>query len=305
MGSGSWDPSSYSNYKTSYSSKSTSAIFQDSSLDAKMDPKGLVFRESRDSDAHPNSVAIMVMLDVTGSMGSIPEYLIRHKLGDLMETLIAHKVPDAHVLFGAIGDQSFDDYPIQVGQFEAGTDELNLWLSKIVLERGGGGDSMETYPFAWLIGARHTSIDCFEKRNQKGFLFTIGDEAPHITLYADSLEKFLGYPEGRNIDTAELLQEVQRSYNVYHLHIQEGSYRDRPEVIEPWRKLLGERLILVEDKNTVAETIATIVAVLNGANLSAVTNTFDSSTALAVTNAVTPYVNSLVNINKDSKVVTL
>jgi hypothetical protein len=37
-----------------------------------MNPFGVAQRESRDSDAHPQSLAIAVIFDVTGSMGSIP-----------------------------------------------------------------------------------------------------------------------------------------------------------------------------------------------------------------------------------------
>ncbi len=37
-----------------------------------LDPKGVKFRESRDSDAHPRSNAISVLFDETGSMGGIP-----------------------------------------------------------------------------------------------------------------------------------------------------------------------------------------------------------------------------------------
>ncbi|MFZ1474204.1 MAG: hypothetical protein WAV79_14880, partial [Anaerolineae bacterium] len=39
-----------------------------------MNPFGKM-RESRDSDQHPDSVAIAVLFDVTGSMGSVPRVL--------------------------------------------------------------------------------------------------------------------------------------------------------------------------------------------------------------------------------------
>ena len=49
-------------------------------------------------------------------------------------------------------------------------------LARFFLERGGGGQQTESYELAAYFMARHTSIDCFEKRGEKGYLFLIGDE---------------------------------------------------------------------------------------------------------------------------------
>lgn len=291
MGNSRWSNDAYNHLKANYSTKSTAQVFGSRSIDKDMSPKGVQFRESRDSFEHPESLAIGVFLDETGSMGSIPEMLVRHKLGNLMNTLIAHGVPDAHVLFGGIGDQYSDRSPLQVGQFEAGTDELNRWLTKIFLEGNGGGQSMESYSLAWLFSARHTSIDCFEKRNQKGFLFTIGDEGVHKMLEKDFLTDLLGYSFYEDITADQLLAEAQRTYHVFHLHVTETSTGSSRSIIDGWRKLLQERLILVEDYNNIAEIIASTVAVVMGADLKKVVAAFDTTTAKQVSNA-------LVQINK-------
>src|SRR5215475_7234734 len=41
----------------------------------KMSPRGVKVRESRDSDAHPESHAVAVLFDVTGSMRQVPRVL--------------------------------------------------------------------------------------------------------------------------------------------------------------------------------------------------------------------------------------
>ena len=46
-----------------------------------MDPSKAQLRESRDSKEHPLSVPIILALDVTGSMGEIPHYLIKDEIG--------------------------------------------------------------------------------------------------------------------------------------------------------------------------------------------------------------------------------
>ena len=285
MGYTSWSSDAYSHLKTSYSGKSADQIFS-SGMNPTMDPKGLVFRESRDSDAHPNSIAIAVFLDVTGSMGQIPEMLIRHKLGSLMDTLLAHGVEDPQVMFSAIGDHHTDRVPLQIGQFESGTDELNDCLSKVYIEGGGGGQNMESYLLAWLVAGRHTSIDCFEKRGNKGFLFTIGDEKNWDSVAAPRLKELMGYAQTDPITDAQVLAQAQRMYHVFHIHINETGYKDNPDVIGYWKKLLGERALILDQHMAVAELIASTVAVINGANLDKVAAEFDDATAKSVKNAL-------------------
>lgn len=293
MGYTKWSSDAYNFLKSSRSKSSLDDIFTNNAkgqASNRMLPYGIKFRESRDSDAHPDSLSIAVFLDVTGSMGRIPEILVREKLGALMNTLINHGIEHPQILFGAIGDHVSDRYPLQVGQFESGTNELDMWLTEIYLEGGGGGQHMESYLLAWLFCARHTSCDCFEKRGKKSFLFTIGDEASWNKLSSDDLKKIFGYPEASPVTDQQLLEEVQRSYHVFHIHINEASYKNNPTVLGYWKKLLGERLIILNDYNAVAETIASTVAVIHGVEISSLLSSFDEKTANTVKQA-------LVNIN--------
>lgn len=285
MGYGTWSDDAYSHLKKDYSTKTADDIFS-SAAKEDMLPKGVDVRESRDSDEHPDSLAVMVFLDVTGSMGRIPEIIVKEKLGALMTTIIDNGVEHPQILFGAIGDHISDSTPLQVGQFESATEELDKWLTSIFIERGGGGQNMESYLLAWLFAGRHTSIDCFEKRNAKGFLFTIGDEKSWPNVNARALQEMMGYPQSDDVTAEQLLEEAQRLYNVYHIHINETGYRDDPEVLGYWRKMLGERLIVLNDYNAVCETIATLIAVQHGVDLANVVSKFDSRTADTVSNAL-------------------
>jgi hypothetical protein len=87
---------------------------------------------------------------------------------------------------------------------------LNHWLSSIYVEGYGGGQDRESYLQAWLVAGRHSSIDCYEKRNQKGFLFTIGDEASWDTLDAIRLKSIMGYNQSENLTDKQLLAEAQK-----------------------------------------------------------------------------------------------
>ncbi len=307
MGYTDWSSDAYKHLKKSYSTKSRGDIFKNTksrTLNKDLNPFGLKFRESRDSVAHPNSLAISVNLDVTGSMGVIPEQLIRHKLGALMETLIDHDIEDPQIMFSAIGDHISDRCPLQVSQFESGTDELNDALSKIFIEGGGGGQCMESYLMSWLIGGRHTSIDCFEKRGVKGFLFTIGDEKSWHELDADWLKSTMGYTQAETLSAKDLLAEAQRMYHVFHIHVNETGYKDSPEVIGYWKDLLGERALILDNHESLAELIASTVAVISGIDLGRLTSGFDAKTATSVKNALVN-ISSVGKVGKDSGIITL
>jgi hypothetical protein len=287
MGHGSWSSDAYSTLSSTkgYAHKDADEIFaKDANSD--MLPNGITVRESRDSDDHPESLAVMIFLDVTGSMGRIPENVVKNELKTLMDVIIENGVLHPQVLFGAIGDHHSDRVPLQLGQFESSTDLLDKWLTGVFIEGNGGGQCMESYLLAWLVAGRHTSIDCFEKRNEKGFLFTIGDEKSWDSVSAKKLKDLFGYGQADDVTDSQLLEEAQRLYNVYHIHVNEASYKDDPIVLGYWRKMLGERLIVLNDYHAICATIATLIACQHGADMKTVTDKLDPAIAATVTTAL-------------------
>jgi len=274
----------YVDLQRTYAAQPQAQVFKNRQLDPTMDPKGLTFRECRDSDVLKNSFPIIIGLDETGSMGSIPENLIKNKLGKLMNVLIGNGVSDAEICFLGIGDHYTDESPLQVGQFETDTDALDKCLTSIHLEGHGGGNGGESYGLAWLFGARHTSTDSFEKRSIKGFIFTIGDEWVHQTIEAPFLKDYMGYKEATDVSIVDLLEEAKKTYNVFHIHCNDGSYTS--SVSDKWKGLLKENLIIVDDSDTIAEVIASTVAVINGADMKTLLASFDSKTASSVSQAL-------------------
>lgn len=245
-----------------YFSKSVNEIFeqnQKQEIHESMNPKTITIREARDSANHPNSVPIILALDVTGSMQRIPHYLVKDGLPHIMDGIIQHGIPDPALLFLAVGDTECDRYPLQVGQFESGDLELDTWLTRTYLEGGGGGNAGESYLLAWYFAAKHTVTDAWEKRKQKGFLFTVGDEPCLRTLPQNVLGTLMESVEkGKNGFTdKELLAEAQKTYNVYHLHILQGSAGHRS--LSYWKELLGQNCIAVDNYQDVSKIIAQIV----------------------------------------------
>jgi hypothetical protein len=228
-----------------------------------MDPKGTT-RESRDSDAHPSSVAIGVMFDVTGSMGAIPEQLQR-KLPQLMGLLLRKGyVDDPQILFGAVGDVFADRVPLQIGQFESGI-EMDDDLGRLFLEGGGGGSFEESYQNALYFFARHTSIDCYEKRKKKGYLFLIGDELPYAKATTGEIARIIGDDVPRDLPVEEILAEARQRWHVFFIIPRGASHGGDPSLSRRWSDLLGrENVIMLDDPDAVCEAIGLAIGLVEG-----------------------------------------
>lgn len=242
-----------------YYDKSRDEIFTQRTLHNEMSPKNAQLRESCDSAEHPNSVAIILGLDVTGSMGSIPHHLVKDGLPHIMGNIIQHGINDPQLLFLGIGDHECDRYPLQVGQFESSDELLDKWLTTVYLEGGGGGNEGESYHLAWYFAGEHTKIDCMEKRKKKGFLFTIGDEPCLKELPKNSIENIMGNGHYNKMNSMELLDKAREMYHVYHLHIKQGSNGNRQPVMDGWKQLMGDNLIIVDNYEDIPKIISEIV----------------------------------------------
>ena len=212
----------------------------------KMNPYGVKTRESRDSEAHPESRAVAVLFDVTGSMGCVPR-ILQENLCQLMGLLL-RKGYLAHpqILIGGIGDATCDRAPLQIGQFESGI-EIDQDLAKLWLEGGGGGQQTESYELAMYFMARHTSIDCLEKRGQRGYLFLIGDEMPYRSVKRKEVAKLIGDRLGEDIPVEQIVSELEAKYDTYFILPNLTSYYDDPKIHGRWVQLLGQNVIRLED----------------------------------------------------------
>ncbi|NUU25052.1 MAG: hypothetical protein HOV68_26650 [Streptomycetaceae bacterium] len=229
-----------------------------------LDPRGVAARESRDSDEHPTSLAISVLFDVTGSMRSVP-ITLQTKLPELFGLLLRKGYVDhPQILFGAIGDATCDRVPLQVGQFES-DNRMDDQLGNILLEGGGGGQKTESYELAMYFMARHTELDCLDKRGKKGYLFVIGDEMPYGRVKRREVEKVIGDKLGEDISTEAIVAELQRKYEVYYILPAGSSYVGDTEVLGRWRGLLRQNVIELDDLDAVCETIALTIGLAEDA----------------------------------------
>jgi len=273
MGGTSWDDDHYrarSNTRAAkgesafeYSRRVMSAPIHERKIHPEMDPKGVSVRESRDSDAHPESVAIGVIFDVTASMHSVPQEC-QARLPQLMGTLInKNYCKDPQVLYGAVTDFDSNQIPLQIGQFESGI-EMDEDLGKIILEGGGGGTYEESYELALYFFARHTSIDCFEKRGKKGYLFLVGDEKTYRTVTPAKAEAVFGDKLQAPVEVETLIKEVQEKYNLFFIIPEHTSHGKDPSLRTYWEDLLGENVVMMPNASQICDIIAAKVGALEG-----------------------------------------
>ena len=245
MGGGyySYSDASTRSYNLRSSNVSREEIFHNRKMDKDMDIKGKV-RESCDGVDHPKSFPIIIALDVTGSMGVVPENLIKEGFPEIMKKIMDEGVEDPQVCFVGFGDFYCDEAPIQVGQFESSDELTEKWLKAIWLEGGGGGNGSESAALSYYFAARHTKIDSFLKRNKKGVLITISDDACNGMIDKETGKALFGNCE-KDVTTSEILEEAKKTWDIYHINLMD--YLGQHEYVRRnWKKMLGDHYIETE-----------------------------------------------------------
>ena len=272
----------------------TAAELTAARVDKEFNSVGLRVRESRDL---PDTQATPVIFgqDGTGSMNNIIKRLMSEEVGKMMLALLDKKpVTDPQLCFAMVGDVC-DRHPLQMGQFEADGRIVDQ-LTRFYIEGGGGSYGQEDYPLVWYAALNYTSCDAWEKRQQKGFLFTLGDEAPHTTLFADDLSRIFGVKVEQDVDVSALLAKVSERWHVFHINVNKVARQSRKDnspilrtaghksdVQRAWEKLLGQNAIELYDLSRLGEIVCSIIQMVAGESIDKVADGWsDAGTALVV-----------------------
>jgi hypothetical protein len=261
MGSGSFKVSSYATYSTSLgrtydkdTGRVTGQTFESKHIDPSLDPKKFKVRECANSDEHPNTVPVILALDVTGSMGEACNETAA-ALGVIVTNLY-DKFKDIEFCIMGIGDLAYDNAPIQMSQFESDV-RIAEALDKIYIEHGGGGNGYESYTAAWYMGLKRTKLDAYDKQGRKGIIITMGDEPLNPYLPKRKLNEFINATEEINIETPVLYKEASKKFDIYHISVDDSAtcYRSYKARIEKsFGKLLGNNY-RISTINQLAKTI--------------------------------------------------
>lgn len=261
MGSGSVSHSSMENYAHSRgrsydrdTGRTTGQRFEASRIDPSLDPRLFTVRECANSEEHPNTIPVILALDVTGSMGAACSETAA-ALGTIILNLYK-KFKDVEFCIMGIGDLAYDRAPVQMSQFESDI-RIAESLDKVFMEHGGGGNSFESYTAAWYMGLHRTKLDCFDKQGQKGIIITMGDEPLNPYLPHYQLNAAVNATEEKDVETAELYARASEKFNIFHIAVDSlhDCYANYKSGIEStFGQMLGPRY-KVSTINALAQTI--------------------------------------------------
>ncbi|MBC5688124.1 VWA domain-containing protein [Mediterraneibacter sp. NSJ-55] len=284
MGSGTWTREAYATYSVTKGmsvdslgeitgSYSNQEMFKSRHLDVALDPCNVI-RECCDSDEHPNTLPVILALDVTGSMGQTAVEVAK-KLNTIM-TELYKKVTDVEFMIMGIGDLAYDASPIQASQFESDI-RIAEQLDKLYFEFGGGGNNYESYTAAWYFGARHTKLDCWN-RGKRGIIITMGDERlnPYLPIRGtrSGLEASTGDKLQSDVETKDLYEETIQKFDIYHLDVNHRSGWDSEGIEASFKEYLDDKHFRRVNLNNIADEIIDIII--------SASDTSDSNTVLDI-----------------------
>ena len=244
MGSGTWATMAFSEAKAtrgfsttdSFVNSSTQSTFKAKRMPDKLNPYGVV-RECCENEEHPNTIPIILGLDVTGSMNQA----CKACLDSLNQVILQlyEKFPDVEIAIACIGDFSWDQSPFQLSQFESDV-RIAENIFDLYIENGGGSNSWESYTALWYAGLYHTKLDCWS-RGQKGILISLGDEMLNPMLPKNTINRVFGDTVQADAETEELYQKTSEKYDIYHIAVTNDScyYRHKDQIENSFGKMLG------------------------------------------------------------------
>ncbi len=233
-------------------------VFRKPKAERRCDP---AMKPNRRIVCPPCSGALAIALDVTSSMGGLPRILY-DKMPVVAGELLRQKYlgVDPQISIAAVGDVNSDIAPIQVADFSSPR-ELDSWLKRMLLERGGGGTGQESYEFAAYAYAEICDLNAAP---QKVFIIT-GDEDYYDVLEESKLRQhFGGNPLAAFAPTVFDKLKSQFSGNVFHIH---RKHRGRKEekILRRWQNILGEsRVIMLPEDMAIADVVLGILALATG-----------------------------------------
>lgn len=262
MGSGRFDHTTYTSATSSRKARGVSDFEYSESaskVHKNLDPSRIKDKpfpklESRDSKEHPDSNAVFVCFDVTGSNIENAK-VAQKKLPNLM-ALLTHYLSDPQVLVAANDDITVEGKnSIQISEFES-DNRIDEHIRNIWLTSNGGGNDGESYDLIMFAAATMTELDCFEKRGKKGYFFMYADEPIFTHVEAKHVHDIFGIKAEGRIPINEVIKKLKTQYHVFIIWPQDGYKHARAQ----YEHLFGKDCVVtLQHPNLICELIGSLV----------------------------------------------
>lgn len=206
---------------------------------------------------------VVIVCDVTASMEEWPTTIFsklpyldlegKEYLGETME-----------ISFCAVGDQFSDNYPLQVQEFCTGTD-MEGALKNLIIEKGGGGQTNESYDLPALYYANNVEMP----NATKPILIFIGDEGIYDFVDKEGGEKWAHTKiDKRKTTVKKLFEALKQKWSVYLVRkmydsrsSEDGLSSTDQRIQSQWEELLGaDHVSMLPEAGRVVDVIFGIFA---------------------------------------------
>ncbi len=271
------------------STQTTGGTFLGRTFQDKYNPRFINMRESCDSEDSPQSTPIILAFDVTGSMGYLAAEIAKNSLNKtVLQIYDKHPVTDPHIMCAAI-TSPFSNGALQVTQFEA---DIRMVEQLLELQVGFGGNKYSYDSLIWYFAAKHTKIDCFDKRGKKGFLFVIGDEICGAqqgeTLSAMEIRQVFDDETHASCELRELAVMASEKYEIFHIVTGNERQPRLAHSVDTWEQFLPGRVAYIPGSSIkyLSEVILSILQISGGMDRNSVIGQWDGEAREIVSKAV-------------------
>jgi hypothetical protein len=103
-------------------------------------------------------------------------------------------------------------------------------------------------------------MDCYEKRQKKGYLFMTGDEPAHTVEEAWRVGQLFGTAPEADVTIKQVVQEAQQTFHCFFLIPHQGRY----DCAAKWRRLLGKHVIQLQTYEDTCLVSAVLIGLTEG-----------------------------------------
>lgn len=208
---------------------------------------------------------LIVVTDVTGSMGENPSQIFQRLplMYEEAATMLGSR--DLEMLFVAHGDARTDRHAIQVARFGRGP-ELDQMLTTFSLSCGGGGQGSETPELVAYYLLKQVDVSCA----QNIYVWFITDEAGCERMSATQVDQWLGLTLDPEFSDAQaVFGALRRKMQTFVILMETGAYAYNPtlrDAIRPyWERMIGpEGIVPLTDTRRIVDTMLGTIAVMTG-----------------------------------------